>query len=50
MLSLAVSGGCNVRTVADLVMHGVSVNVVDEVQLTFFFSPSRSIIYFTNPS
>lgn len=29
MLSLAISGGCNVRTVAELVFHDASLNVVD---------------------
>ena len=40
VLSLAISGGCNVRTVAELVFHGASLNVVDEVLLLVCFSPS----------
>lgn len=40
VLSLAVSGGCNVRTVAELVFHGASLNVVDEVLFWLCFSPS----------
>lgn len=32
MLSLAISGKCNVYTVVQLVLHGASLNVVDELK------------------